>query len=394
VTNLRGRHLAFSFLVGAIAGSFAGVVAVAPNEEPERLAVFDPERLRSARGSKPNHVTVRIPADSDATALADHLSRARFDRDWGRVEGVAQALRTWRSPRRAAAPSKRQEKADGSLMLMDHAYRQEAFLLELEGRENRATAVAAEELPNAERIQRLTELFQAPLVEPGDAQVRADAAYHLGLLRAAPAREPLLRALEDPDPALAELAAEALGRAGDPAATEALAESLARDLDPARRLRAARALALTRQVAEGGRAAEALAKAALEDRELAVRTHAVASLARVDLALCAAAQDALITLTEDPTAEVAVRRACVAAITAHRQVARSLPRDLVVLLERAFESSSPGPLRIELIVALGHAGRPESRPILETALASTQRPREAAALREALAALERRAEDR
>ena len=83
------------------------------------------------------------------------------------------------------------------------------------------------------------------------------------------------------------------------------------------------------------------------------------------------------------------RLAAIAAIRAHRKISRGLPQDLAISLERALEKTT-GPLRLEVIAALGEAGRSEALPLLQGLLLAASDPAEAQALRQAIASLERR----
>src|SRR5581483_1353458 len=62
----------------------------------------------------------------------------------------------------------------------------------------------------------------------GDAEVRQMAAFALGLLGDASAREPLTAALNDPSPLVQGSAAEALGLRGDASAAPAIAAMMSR----------------------------------------------------------------------------------------------------------------------------------------------------------------------
>jgi hypothetical protein len=143
----------------------------------------------------------------------------------------------------------------------------------------------------------------------------------------------------------------------------------------------------------GGGPAEALAAAVVTDRDVVVRTTALASLAHVDLEACPDALEALVAVTENDAEELVVRRACVAALREHREFAKSLPVQLVVALEDALPKTS-GPLRLDVIAALGEVGRAESVLVLDSVRLNTKAAAEAQEVQRALDALKKRTQDR
>jgi hypothetical protein len=83
----------------------------------------------------------------------------------------------------------------------------------------------------------------------------------------------------------------------------------------------------------------------------------------------------------------------VAALREHREFAKSLPVQLVVALEDALPKTS-GPLRLDVIAALGEVGRAESVLVLDSVRLNTKAAAEAQEVQRALDALKKRTQDR
>lgn len=389
------RQLLFAFLLGAVVGGFGSLIAVGPSGSTAVETSYPPTPIVKAPPPPVQRAALpKLDENADDLALASSLDRARFAKDWQRVTEVAGVLRRRAGTGKTASPARLPATdGSGSLILVRYQYRHRAFKLELRGRDNAATQVVARDIEVPEKAQRLRDLLLAPVLEPGDLVVRADAAFLLADLRIEAGRVTLLRTFKDPDAALAEVAAESLCRADDQQAMEALQPILRGDLDPTLRARVAHALRFSRGAVAGGGPAEALAAAAVTDRDLAVRTTALASLAHVDLEACPDALEALVGITENDAEELAVRRACVAALREHREFAKSLPAQLVVALEQALPKTT-GLLRLDVIAALGEVGRAESVQVLESARLNTKASDEAQVVRVALEALKKRTQDR
>jgi len=390
------KRLVFAFVLGAVVGGFAAMVAVtgsAFDSEPTAPATT----AEPAIDVKPTRVAPRaavmIEPDKDDEGLAMELDQAHFDRDWQRVRAVGRVLRgrPASSDGTIRAGSAGGD-VRGSLLQMDYEYRRRVFLLELGGHDNRATRVMEETDSVQEQERRLTDLFMAPTVAEGDAIVVRDAAFLIGQLATEGGRQLLVRTLKDPEAARADLAAEALGRSGDPQAASALLSALEGDLDPKLRARAAHALAYTRDLAAGGQIAVKLADAAQQDQDVGVRSHALAALARADLRRCLPARNALSLLLEDENETPILRQASVAAMRSHRAIAKTLPEELVISLERVLPKAT-GPLKLEVTRALGEAGRAETVPILENALLAASAPEEQEELRRAIEAVKKRTQE-
>ena len=381
----------FTFAVGGLVGVFTSIVVLSPWEAQPgaESAVVTP---RAARPAAEQLTELYLDPAAPDGLLAQNLEQGQFDGDWGRVSAVARALRERGVQRQTAAAAQPDAPDAAAMVLLDHQYRRRAFQLELASRDNLATRTAASNASLAERERRLLDLLDAPTVRPQDEVVRRDAALLLGRLGTERARAALLRALEDPQPARASLAAEALGRSDDTLAIASLLRILERDPDPTRRARAADALAWTRDLAEGGVAAEGLARTAREDRDVAVRTHAIAALVRADLAGNRALIDALTGLLADEGQPREVRGAVVATLRGHHTIAKSLPDLLVESLEQLVTAAEEAPLRIAAIDALGESSaRPESITVLEGLQVTASGPDVQQAVAEALSALRARA---
>lgn len=390
---LKVTQLGFAFVLGLAVGGSGALALFTPVREDTEVAPAEtvPQRPRTERRAAREQVS--LPEDSGDPVLAENLGRAQFDRDWARVAEVARILRARGRRRRALGAARSGAGGGPSLLLLDHEYRRKAFLLQLRERVTPAADAAREDLPVAERERRLRDLLFAPRVGPDAEAARRDAAYHLGLLGTAAGREALARAFEESDPGLARLAAEALARSEDPEAIGVLVEALRSAIDPARRALAAEALAWTRDAALGGPVARELARAARSDRSRAVRAHAIASLALVDLDRCVPAREALVSLLADPVEDAELRRAAVASLRAHWAIARALPGELLVALERALLPST-GALRAEVVEALAEAGRAETVAVLERALFASKDATERGLLERAIASIRERTRSR
>jgi HEAT repeat protein len=389
------RQLLFAFLLGAVVGGFGSLVAVGPQDGSAlETPSIPPTPIVKAEPAMAPHVpNPKLDANADNLKLAKSLDQARFSGDWARVTEVGHVLRGRSGPGRTASPARLPPGGEASLILVSHEYRRRAFELELRGRENTATEIAAADLEVPEKAQRLRGLVLAPLLQPNDRAVRADAAFLLADMRLEAGRVALLRAVQDPDTELADLAAEALCRANDQLALEALQGILRSDLDPVLRRRLVSAFPLSSATVAGGGPAVALAASARSDRDVSVRTAALESLARVDLEACPDALEVMVAITEDDAEDIRVRRACVKTLREHRKVAKNLPGQLVVALERTL-SKATGPLRLDVIAALGEVGRAESLAALESARLGAKAPAEAQALQVALDALKTRTQER
>jgi hypothetical protein len=374
----------FVFLLGAVVGGFASLIAAGPGGQSVEPPATTPITIGAPKVAPPTVVHAQLGPKRTDAELSRALDQSRFDGDWQTVTAVAAVLRERRGATAAAGPP-----GGNSLILVDHDYRRRVFRLELRARDNAATEIARGDGAPAEKALRLRDLLLAPVLTPRDAIARGDAAVLLADLRVEAGRIALLRASKDPDTVLADLAVEALCRAGDQRALEALLPLLAGDLDPVLRARVARGLVFSRAVAEGGGPANVLAKAAARDRSLGVRTQCLATLASVDIEACPDGLQALITITGDEAEAPVARQACVAALRAHRRIARHLPDQLVVAMERALPKAT-GALRLELIAALGEAGSADSLQVLESARLSAKTSEEAGVVAKALAALKER----
>lgn len=382
----------FALILGGVVGAFAVIVAVddadgpPPPRPPAQVAVASREPQ-----VEPFPGTITLDPSLDDAALARELERAHFERDWARAAAVGAVLRE-RRPTPGEDAEVEETPSAPSLVRMDHEYRRATFERELALRQNPATRAVREASPGdgEEAERRLVALLQAPPLRPEDAQVRADAAHLLARLRTDRAREALRAALEGPDADTSALAATALARADDPAATAILLELLESDRDPTLRARVADALVDSRALLDpAGPVVPALARVATSGLDVGVRTHAVATLARADLAEQPAGRAALVRLITTDTEEALVRQAAVAAVRAHHAVARALPPDvldaLLVTLDR-----SAGELRLEVIAALGEAAPAEALPRLDASALAATDAREARALHEAAAAVRAR----
>lgn len=365
-------------------------LALASGTEPEREVgeAPVPEVLPtqgSAKRPRPSGAA-EVELEADDLRLAGHLEQARFDSDWGRALAVASVLRE-RSERQAtASPSTNRtaqpEVAPGrkpSLVAVERSVRLRSFRKELEARDNPARQAALMEGSAIERAARLRELFLAPLVQPEDKQIRADAAFYLATSEQDDAQDLLIQTLNDPDGERADLAAASLARSDDPDSLRALAGRLERDPDVSVRLRIVKALA--EEAAPAPIAAAALVQAAKRDSDLGVREAAVLGLSRCELGRDARLLEILAQLIQDDTAELRLRQASVQALRHYRDVAHELPpaalQSLLDVLERV-----RGPLLQEVARALGEAAAdaapleavlvnvrdPESRKTLEVAV--------------------------
>lgn len=365
-----------------------GLDAPAPPRPPAQVAL--PAREPDARP----RVLILDPALDDQ-ALARELEQAHFDRDWGRAAAVEHVLRARGARGQGGAPPAPTAAAAPSLVRLDHEYRRATFERELQVRQNAATLVArqAGQADDGDAERRLVALLQAPLVRVEDEQVRADAAHLLARLKTPEARRALQAALEGPDPVLSQLGAQALARAADPLATDALLGLLQSDRDPTLRARAADALVDAADLIQpASPVPAALARVALDDRDPAVRTHAIATLARADLAAQPSSRAALARLVTDDAEDAVVRQAAVAALRTQHAIARALPSDLVDALLAALDRTS-GPLRLDVIAALGEAALAPALPRLEASALAATEPREAQALHEAALAVRARSPD-
>lgn len=387
----------FSLILGGVVGAFAVIVSTdpaggdagaesQPPHPPAQVAVPSRDPHAAPDGA------VTLDPGLDDEALAQELARAHFERDWARAAAVGTVLRE----RRRAGPDLVVEAtavaAGPSLVRLDHEYRRATFERELQLRQNPATRLVRQTGPgdDGDVERRLVTLLQAPLVRLEDAQVRADAAHLLARLRTEGARAALVEALEGPDEATSVLAATALVRADDPAATDVLLGVLESDRDPTLRARVADALADAPALVESsGSLPAALARVASGDRDPGVRTHALATLARADLAAQPGSRAALAQVIGSETDDAVVRQAAVAALRAHHAIARALPADLLDALMGALDRTS-GALRLEVIAALGEAAPATAVPRLEASALAATDPREAQALRDAALAIRTR----
>lgn len=400
---------AFALLLGGIIGAFAVIVSTDPlTEAPDPAAPALPTQVAAPTRGTDEAASTAQPLDPglDDEALAQALEQAQFARDWARVEAVVTVLRSRArtgevaSDRPVAPP---RVFSGPSLVRLDHEYRRATFERELEVRVNAATRAAmvpqtgstAPIAPLPEEVERrealLRALFLAPPVRLEDDLVRSDAAHLLARLKTQAGRRTLVEALEGPDVELSALAAVALARSGDPQAIDGLVALLQSDRDPALRARVADALVhLPDLVGPGSPVTDALARAALDDRELEVRTHALAALARADLGAQPASREVLVQLITDEKHEAAAREAAVGALRKHHAIARVLPPDLIAALILGLDRTT-GALRLEVIAALGEAAGEVNLPKLEAAVLATADPNERAALVEAVDAVRRRA---
>ncbi|MCO5165262.1 MAG: HEAT repeat domain-containing protein [Planctomycetes bacterium] len=375
---------AFALVLGGVVGAVGVIVSTDTGEPREAPGPASPARVASP-SSVPG--LVGLAADLDDEALARELERAHFERDWGRAAAVATVLRG-RPARPAEAPDAMA--APPSLVRLDLEYRRATLLRELEGRRNAATRLA-EDGWDDDVERRLAALFAAPPLAPEDDVARADAAHLLARLGGPGARAALVEALEGPDPVRSALAAVALARADRPAALALLVGALTGDRDDALRARVADALVDAGALLDGaGGAVDALARVALADRDAGVRTHALAALARADLAALPVAREALARLVLDEAEDAPVRHGAVATLRAHHAIARALPPDLVDALLTALDRTT-GPLRLEVIAALGEAAPGEALPRLDAAALAATTAVEREALLDAARAVRARA---
>ena len=375
-------------LAGAVIGAFLAL-AFGPAPEPELRESPAPEVLPT-QGKLPRDRpsgAAEVEDDADDLRLAGHLEQARFDSDWERALAVASVLRdrareetarpmTDRTAQPAVAPGRKP-----SLVAVERSVRLRSYRKELEARDNPARQAALRGGSGAERVARLRELFLAPLLQPEDRQVRADAAFYLATSDHDEAQDLLLQTLSDPDAERADLAAASLARSDEPDSLRALAQRLEREPDVSVRLRIVSALA--EEAAPAPIAAAALHQAAERDSDLDVRQAALAGLARCELGRDDRLLGVLTQLLGDDTAELRLRQASVKALHDYREVAHELPRPglraLLEVLERA-----RGPLLQDVARLLGEAAAdpapleavlvnvrdPESRQALEVALES------------------------
>lgn len=381
----------FTLVLGAVIGGFAALIATSQPDDPAPPSpapvVLAPVALPTS-GS----VTAALDPSLDDAALARLLETASFDRDWGHVAGVADVLRARSGARPLGpAPGAAVERGPPSMVELDQEYRRQAFDRELERRDNPATRLARDPALAPEvKEERLLGLLLAQPVRPADEVVQADAAEHLARLGLEGGRRRLVDLLGDPLAARAEAAARALARSGGAAGHAALAEAARGDSDPAVRARAASALGLSPGLLRGDVVPAALAAVATSDQDTAVRTHAIASLGRADLGASPAARGAFTTLLADESADLRARLAAIAALRANARLARGLPADLVLALDKALDRAD-GPLLAAVAAALGDVGGPELLPRLDGAAAAAQSPTVRAALEEAAAAIRERA---
>lgn len=352
-------------------------------EQPVKTPIKRPSPRKA-----PSEFVELDPSLSDEE-LANNLDTARFDGDWSRVTAVALALKA-----RAQTPTAGQTTAPvrdrpvvtsrTSLVSLDREHQREVLLRDLAARDNRARREAEAEGTDAEREQRLTQLFLLPPTQSEDRAVRRDAAFYLARLRTAGAREVLIRALSDPDAERAEVATSALGWSDDPAAVAALAERLSEDGDPKVRILAAQGLILA---APDPAAAAALTKGAARDQDEDVRRRALAGLAHCDLAADPQARRALLDLLETDTESLELRRGAIAALKAHYVLTRRLPVELQDAL-KVLLNAAQGDLLLDTIGLLGEVAT-DPAP-LEDAQLKTSDPAVRAALEAALADLRNR----
>lgn len=386
------RHSwAFALLLGGVIGAFAVIVATDP-VGADALPPLPPPPATATVAQATTQVdvttgSIAIDLGVDDATLARELERAHFDRDWTRAAAVGTVLRA-RAAGVAATPGL---PGDGhaelpSLVRLDHTFRRVSFERDLAARENAATRAAAQQDDD-----RLRALFLGPSLAPGDDLVRADAAHLLARLGTERGRRVLLEAVEGPDAAMGELAAQALARSDDPPSVDALVALMRSDRDPTLRARVIDALSHSADLVQARHGVpDALAATALDDRDLAVRTHALAVLARCDLAALAASREALAKIVTTETDDATVREAAVAALRAHFAIARALPPDLVAALVTALDRTA-GPLRLRVIEVLAEAGDATTLPRLEAAALAATVASERTALRSAADVLRRRA---
>lgn len=347
----------------------APVIRVTPRKAPSEFVELDPSL-----------------SDDD---LAKELDTARFDGDWNRATAVALALRA-----RAHATPSGQTTAPvrdrpvvtsrTSLVSLDREHQREVLLRDLAARDNRARREAEAEGTDAEREQRLTQLFLLPPTQTEDRAVRRDAAFYLARLRTQGARDVLIRALTDPDADRAEVATSALGWSDDPAAVEALAKRLDEDVDPNVRVLAAQGLILA---APDPTAAAALTRAVTSDQEERVRLRALAGLAHCDLEADPKARRAILDLLESDTESSALRRGAIQTLKAHYVLTRRLPVELQDALKRLLNGAR-GELLLDTIALLGEVAT-DPAP-LEDALLKSSDPAVRSAIETALAELRNR----
>lgn len=387
--NAPAHTWVFTLVLGAVIGGFAALIATSQTDEPPPPAspvVVAPVALPTAGA-----VTSALDPSLDDAALARLLETASFDRDWGAVSGVADVLRARTGARPLGPAPDATERGPPSLVELDQEYRRQAFERELERRDNPATRLARDPALAPEvKEERLLVLLLAQPVRPTDEVVLADAAEHLARLGLEGGRRRLLDLLGDPLVPRADAAAEALARSGGPAGHAALAVLAKADPDPAVRARAASALGLSPGLLRGDIVPAALAAVATTDQDTAVRTHAIASLGRADLGASPVAREALAKLLADESADLRARLAAVAALRANARLARGLPADLVLALDKALDRAD-GPLLAAAATALGDVGGPELLPRLEGAAAAAQSLPVRAALEGAAAAIRARA---
>ncbi|MEZ6184667.1 MAG: HEAT repeat domain-containing protein [Planctomycetota bacterium] len=347
--------LAFAFLLGGVVGGglVLGVhVAFYEAPPPAPSSPTSGAVTPAPKPEKQPDAWIRVAPESSDEELAEFLSLAGFDRNWTTVAEVAKALRV-RAAEAEDEPLVQDDAGSGSLAALEHRYRQRIAEIELARRDNPATRLLRSERTQAQITQGLKELLLAPELGPQDRRVRRDAALLLARSEDPLARQILLDALEQPD--LFDEAAQALARADDPAADEVLLAILRDDQDPLRRAGACRALARSLSLAEGGAAASALARTAREDLDVAVRTHALASLALADLERSQDARQTLVQLAQDPTEPLSVREASLATLKDQVVLAHRLPEAVLDALE-LLASTERGPLRLGVLELLGEAG--------------------------------------
>ncbi|MBX3466944.1 MAG: HEAT repeat domain-containing protein [Planctomycetes bacterium] len=382
---------AFALFLGGVLGAVGAIVSTDPGAEPREApaAPVAPAQVAPPSSAVPN--LIGLADDLDDQALARELERAHFERDWARTAAVATVLRgrSGAPGREAGAPGEAAA-APPSLVRLDHEYRRATLQRERDARRNAATRLVADGWDD-DVERRLAALFSAAALEPEDEVARVDAAHLLARYGGPGARAALVEALEGPDPARSELAALALARADQPAGLALLVTALTSDRDDALRARVADALVEARALLDdAGGAVGALTRVALADRDPGVRTHALATLARADLADLPAARAALARLVLDEAEDAPVRAGVVATLRAHHAIARALPPDLVDALLTALDRTT-GPLRVEVIAALGEAAPGEALPRLDAAALAATAPQEREALLDAARAVRARA---
>ena len=186
----------------------------------------------------------------------------------------------------------------------------------------------------------------------GDAEVRREAVFALGRLRATSAAAGIAEALADDDEEVRTQAAFALGQIGSPAVVGALAKAVTSDEEAEVRTQAAFALG---QIAHAS-AVEALARTLATDREGEVRTQAAFALGQIRSPDDAAALGAAV---GDSDAEV--RKQAVFALGQVRDPAAVDP------LAKALRDADTE-VREQAAFALGQIGSAEALPALIEAL--------------------------